>query len=61
MRTKLSGQKEIKQYEGRSWETIFSWIQHQGYPARKIDGRWESDTELIDEWRRERIRAGEKQ
>lgn len=53
--TYLSGQKEIKTYVHRSWVTIKAWIKHQGFPARKIDGQWESDKKLIDEWRRDQI------
>lgn len=60
MTTHLSGQKEIKSYVRRSWDVIQLWIDHQGFPARLINGVWESDTKLVDDWRREQIRAEER-
>jgi len=48
----LSGMNEICKYCHRSEPTIMKWIQAQGFPAHKITGSWESDTELIDEWRK---------
>jgi hypothetical protein len=36
--------------------TILKLVREQGFPARKITGGiWESDTELIDEWRKDQI------
>lgn len=55
--TCLSGRKEIIRYVGRSWQTIRKWIREKGFPARKLDGRWESDVEMISEWRRKQIAA----
>lgn len=55
--TGLSGMKEIAKYWGRSQATVLKLIQEEGFPARKIAGNWESDTVLIDEWRRKKIRA----
>ena len=57
--TRLTGVDAIRQYLGRSWGTIHGWIETKEFPARKLDSYWESDTELIDEWRREQIRKGE--
>lgn len=51
----LVGKKEIQAYVRRSWQTIHSWIVGGGFPARKIDGVWESTTDLVDEWRRNNI------
>jgi hypothetical protein len=31
------------------------WIKEEGFPAKKLSGIWESDTELISEWRRKQI------
>jgi hypothetical protein len=34
-------------------------IQEHGFPARQIIGtEWQSDMQLVDEWRRERIGRG---
>lgn len=51
----LTGSKEIQSYVGRSWKTIYKWIKNKNFPAVKIDGIWESDTELIHEWRKKQI------
>jgi len=51
----IGGKREICGHVGRAWRTIERWIKEEGFPARKIDGRWESDLQLIDEWRRNRI------
>lgn len=53
--TGLSGMKAIAAYWGRSQATVLKLIQEEGFPARKIAGNWESDTALIDEWRRLKI------
>ncbi len=54
-RRMLTGIKEIQGFVGRSWNTIRMWIAKKDFPAKKIDGVWESDTELIIEWRRKQI------
>lgn len=51
----LSGMKSICKYCNRSESTIMQWIRLQGFPATKITGSWESDTDLIDKWRVEQI------
>lgn len=51
----LSGRKEITQYARRSWETVMDWVKKDNFPVVKIDGVWESDTALIDEWKRKKI------
>jgi hypothetical protein len=53
--TILTGKKMIMSVVGRSWATILSWIEKRNFPTRKIDGVWESDTELIIEWRKKEI------
>jgi hypothetical protein len=45
----------IKAFVKRSWRKIKDWILKEGFPAKKIDGVWESDAELIREWKRRRI------
>ncbi|MEW5734019.1 MAG: hypothetical protein AB1921_04140 [Thermodesulfobacteriota bacterium] len=59
--TGLCGMKDLVRYTGRDKRTVLKWIREHGFPARRLDGRWESDTVLIDEWRRKRIlsRLGE--
>ena len=51
----LTGKKNICNFLGRSWDTVERWIREKGFPARKIDGVWESDSELITNWRRRQI------
>lgn len=53
---RLSGMKQIAGYFGYSEATILKLIQESGFPARKISGGiWESDKEMIDQWRRDQI------
>ncbi len=60
--TALSGMTEICQYVRKSEKTVLDWIRLEGMPATKIGGgTWESDTVLIDEWRRMRIVQGERE
>jgi hypothetical protein len=56
METALSGKKTIMKYVGRSWGTLMGWKDKQGFPMAKIGDRWESDIELIQEWRKGQIR-----
>lgn len=51
----LSGMDEISGYARRSSATLLDWIRNMSFPATKIGGIWESDTCLIDQWRREQI------
>jgi hypothetical protein len=51
----LTGRKEILVYTRRSWEIVWKWIKKEDFPARKLDGVWESSTDLIDEWKRGKI------
>jgi hypothetical protein len=53
--THLKGKEAIKAVVKRSWSKIKDWILKEGFPAKKIDGVWESDSDLIREWRRRRI------
>lgn len=47
--------QEIAAYTGRPGNTIKEWVRDHNFPAVKIDGRWESNTELIDNFQRRRI------
>ena len=47
--------KEIAAYTGRDRATIMKWINDENFPAIKVDGRWESNTDLIDTYRQQRI------
>ncbi len=51
----LAGKKEISGFVGRGWRVVSRWIKERGFPATKIDGRWESDTALIRQWRKAQI------
>ncbi len=51
----LSGMKEICRHMSRSEATILELIRDLDFPAVKIKGMWESDTELISQWRLEQI------
>ena len=56
----LSGMKAICDYVNRSEATVLKWIRELRFPSSKIGGGiWESDTELIDRWRRQRIAVDE--
>ena len=53
--TALVGMAEISAYVQRSEKTVLDIIKNEGFPAKKLGGIWESDTLLIDKWRRKRI------
>lgn len=55
----LKGMLEIRKYANRSEATIISWIYTEGFPAKKLPGSaiWESDTDLIDAWRKRLLEA----
>ena len=54
----LIGRKEIAKMTRRSWKTIRKWIENDGFPAKKLDGVWESNARLITEWRIKRLTSG---
>lgn len=54
-RTILIGRKEIATYTGRSWPTVRNWVEKHDFPARMLDGRWASKSDMIDLWLQERI------
>jgi len=58
MQQVLVGKKEICNFVRRSWKTIQEWLATRGFPAKKINGVWESDGELITQWRRRQIAGG---
>lgn len=51
----LTGRKQIQLFVGRDWRLIMRWVSCMGFPARKIDGIWESDSDLIVAWRKDQI------
>ena len=55
----LIGMDAIEDYTGRNKRTIRKWVEQNNFPAIKIDGRWESNTALIDQWRLRRIKAAQ--
>jgi len=56
----LIEKRAICKFVGRGWATVENWILNENFPARKIAGRWESDTELILAWRRKQIMSRKK-
>ena len=57
--TALSGMKDICKHMGKSESTILNFIRDFKFPAVKITGKiWESDTDLIDQWRKSLIVNG---
>jgi predicted DNA-binding transcriptional regulator AlpA len=54
-RTGLMGMKEICAYVGKSVNTVKTLIRDEGFPAVQIGGMWESDCQMIDQWRRAQI------
>jgi len=55
--SQLLGMKAICGYIRRSESTALELIRNYGMPAWKAKGIWESDTEAIDEWRRDRLKS----
>lgn len=51
----LLGMKAIADFTGRDRATIMKWIEKENFPAAKVDGRWESNTNLIEDYQRRRI------
>jgi len=47
----LVGMKEIAQYCLRTPPTIIEWILRLEFPAYKMGGIWEAETEEIVEWK----------
>ena len=56
----LTGMAEIAAYMRRSEATVLTWIRTLDFPARKIGGMWESDTELADQWRIKQVLENKK-
>lgn len=54
----LVGMKAICAYMARSETTMLGIIRDLDFPAKKIYGIWESDTELVDKWRVSQISGG---
>jgi hypothetical protein len=47
----LVGMKAICNYMARSESTMLTIIRDLDFPAKKLCGIWESDTELANQWR----------
>jgi len=58
----LTGMKAICKYVNRSEPSVLMMVRKYDFPAGKIEGIWESDTEIIDAWRRDQVamRVGER-
>jgi predicted DNA-binding transcriptional regulator AlpA len=55
--TILVGMKAICKFTGRSENTVKRWIRMQNFPAVFVDGRWESNSALIDTFMLRRIKT----
>lgn len=51
---KLIGMKQICNYVNRSEVTVLDWIRTMDFPALKVVGIYEADTDKIDRWRERR-------
>lgn len=51
----LVGKKAISCFVCRSWGTVKRWIREEDFPAKKIDGGWHSDADLVHEWLKGKI------
>lgn len=53
----LFGKEAIQKYvsKGRKW--LDDAIENRGFPAIFINGRWESNTTLIDHWHQHNLQA----
>lgn len=51
----LVGRKSICTYCSRSWQTVRLWIREEKFPAAFLNGVWESNTKLIDDWKEKKI------
>ena len=55
----LQGMKEIAQFLGRSEATVLKLkAKYPDMPVTKIEGRWESDKDLLADWRRRVLLGG---
>jgi len=57
----LIGMEKILKYYPRSESTIIQLIIQSDFPAKKIHGRWESNTAAIDKWQEKRVSKRDKQ
>lgn len=46
---------EITAYAGRDLRVVKDAISSKGFPAIKVHGRWESNTQLVDDWQRRNV------
>lgn len=55
----LIGIENIRKHYPRSESTIMDLIFNAGFPAKKVNGRWESNKKSIDRWQQKRVEAVE--
>lgn len=53
----LFGLEEIAFYFESSPNTIRHLVRKENFPAVKLNGRWESNTELIDKYQQKRVES----
>lgn len=54
----LVGMEAIGFYCGRSSKIIKKLVKENNFPAIKICGRWESNTDLVDRWQHNLVANG---
>lgn len=52
---KLVGMKAISNHVNRSEATVINWVRDLDFPASKIGGIWEADTDSIEAWRNKQM------
>jgi len=58
--TMLTGMKQICAFVGRNKQTVEDWIRTRAFPAKKVNGIWGSDTEMIQAWWRRQLAETER-
>lgn len=52
----LDSKGEILKFMRCGWPRLKYLIDNENFPAVKIGGQWTSDKEMINEWRKEKIK-----
>ncbi|MDR1308881.1 MAG: helix-turn-helix domain-containing protein [Deltaproteobacteria bacterium] len=54
----LCGIKEICRYVGMSRPTVMKWIENDGLPVAKINGKWTICVDDVNAWVMEKMQGG---
>ena len=52
---RLKGINAICDYYDRPWNVVLRLIENEGFPAVKVEGRWEAVPAMIDRWHHDMI------